>query len=1077
MRNDNRQIDNYYDKVYRLLFENSKNAKLLVNSEGVIIKSNHSFLTMFGYNESEVLDQSISILIPKKYRKNHGKHIESYVKSPSKKIMEEVRKIEAQKKDNTLFPVEISLNYIEDDSEIIIVVSITDVIYSEIKKELAEKELVFGLATEAANIGAWSAIRDYNKPEGQLLESFNWFVNDQVNVQFGYPADLNISLSDFLKILHPDDYDMINSGLSDALNNVKEYDVVYRIIRPSGEIRYIESKGVVKFDENNRVNRMDGVTMDVTKKITTQDIIKKSAEKLTKFFEMAPNGIAKNDMDGNFLAINKEFERFTGYSKEELDNMSYWDLTPIEYKEEEALQVESLNKKGAYGPYEKEYIHKDGHRVPVLLNGVIIKDDYDGKNYIWSIVVDMTESLKVKKDLLEYERFFSLNEDMMAILSPKGKFLKLNSKVVRVLGYSEEYLKNIPFLNVFHADDKKNAINAFKEVFLGNIMINFKSRVVCQNGEVKWFMFSSILAKETGNVFSVAKDITEIEKTQRNVEELNKKLKESESKYRQLFENSTDSILLLKDGLFIDCNKAAIEMFECESKEYFVGSDPSVISAKTQENGKGSFEEAIKMIEIAVKNGTHSFEWIHKKKNGTLLPTEVVLTLVSKGIVHAVLRDITERKSAELRRAVYNNISQKLNSKVSVFEFCKFIEHELRKILSINSLYIMLYESENTHLSSIYIHDRFIKNHESVNRKNGGGLCEYVLKNKKGLKLSKSEYEKLILNKNIRQYRTAKFYWMGAPLMSESTPIGIITVDNCDGSIYSNEDLALLEFIGVQLGRLISRQENNYKLRLLNTTLEERVELRTFELSKAKDKISESLKIEQELSNLKSRFVSTASHQFRTPLTVIQTNLGILEIQKDQMSQGYQDKFDKISMRIKNQISKMTSMMDDLLTVGKINENGINFKPIKIDIISLCEKLIFNYDAIQEDGRFVEFKIKGRRKDVLLDPVLMEHVLSALISNAFKYSLDSLKKRNPILRINFQKDELEITVKDFGIGIPMEDVDHIHEPFFRASNVIDIAGTGLGMSIVKEYVEINNGEVSIKSKLNEYTEFKLVFKE
>ncbi len=165
--------------------------------------------------------------------------------------------------------------------------------------------------------------------------------------------------------------------------------------------------------------------------------------------------------------------------------------------------------------------------------------------------------------------------------------------------------------------------------------------------------------------------------------------------------------------------------------------------------------------------------------------------------------------------------------------------------------------------------------------------------------------------------------------------------------------------------------------------------------------------------------------------------------------------------------------MDDLLTIGKINENGVNYKPVSIDVVELSRKVITNYNGIQLDGREIQLKVQGVKRDLELDPVLMEHVFSALISNAFKYSMN---KPSPVLIIKFLKGETEILIRDFGIGIPADELKHIHDPFYRASNAIDIEGTGLGTAIIKEYVETNLGELEIDSKVNEYTEFKIVFK-
>jgi|GEM_PF-1544715 len=117
------------------------------------------------------------------------------------------------------------------------------------------------------------------------------------------------------------------------------------------------------------------------------------------FVSNAPVGIAKNlASNGSFLEVNREFRRFTGYNLPELNRLSYWDLTPPEYEKQEAIQLGKLKSEGHYGPYEKEYIHKDGHRYPVLLYGVLIKDD-DGRDVIWSIVQDISEPKKLERDL------------------------------------------------------------------------------------------------------------------------------------------------------------------------------------------------------------------------------------------------------------------------------------------------------------------------------------------------------------------------------------------------------------------------------------------------------------------------------------------------------------------------------------------------------------------------------------------------------------------------------------------------------------------------------------------------------
>ena len=128
---------------------------------------------------------------------------------------------------------------------------------------------------------------------------------------------------------------------------------------------------------------------------------------------------------------------------------------------------------------------------------------------------------------------------------------------------------------------------------------------------------------------------------------------------------------------------------------------------------------------------------------------------------------------------------------------------------------------------------------------------------------------------------------------------------------------------------------------------------------------------------------------------------------------------------------------------------------------------------IQEDGRILEFEIVGEPCSVTLDSKLLGHTLSNLISNAFKYSVG---KKNPDLTIHFKPNELVVSIKDYGIGIPEDELPKLFQPFFRANNVGEINGTGLGLSIAKEYIEVNKGEIAVQSTLGEGSCFEIKFK-
>jgi signal transduction histidine kinase len=244
-------------------------------------------------------------------------------------------------------------------------------------------------------------------------------------------------------------------------------------------------------------------------------------------------------------------------------------------------------------------------------------------------------------------------------------------------------------------------------------------------------------------------------------------------------------------------------------------------------------------------------------------------------------------------------------------------------------------------------------------------------------------------------------------------------------------------------------------------------------LAIANKELEGSLAREKELGKLKSSFVSVASHQFRTPLAIIQSNAELLEMLNNTGVKQEPEKYAKVTSRITAAIAKMTNLMDDVLTLGKLTSGSVRCSPEELDLVDFCEKLTEEFNLIQRDGRVLDFDTVGEANNLELDPKLLSHSLNNLISNAFKYSVG---KENPQLSIHFKPTEVVLSVKDFGLGIPEMEKFHLFEPFFRAENVTEIQGTGLGLSIAKEYVEANKGQISATSVLGEGSCFEITFK-
>lgn len=231
----------------------------------------------------------------------------------------------------------------------------------------------------------------------------------------------------------------------------------------------------------------------------------------------------------------------------------------------------------------------------------------------------------------------------------------------------------------------------------------------------------------------------------------------------------------------------------------------------------------------------------------------------------------------------------------------------------------------------------------------------------------------------------------------------------------------------------------------------------------AETEILKALAREKELSELKSRFVSMVSHEFRTPLTTIQSSAELLEYY-DWTAEERQIQFGQI----KDAVHQMTQLLEDVLLIGKIEAGKLEPKPVVFDLVALCQEVLqeMQYQSPTPDS--IAFIVTGEPQMVFLDPKLMRQILSNLLSNAVKYSPTS----DPIeLQVIYAADCVTLRVRDEGIGIPAEALDHLFEPFFRASNAETIQGTGLGLAIVKKCVELQNGHIWVESQVNVGTTF------
>ncbi len=242
------------------------------------------------------------------------------------------------------------------------------------------------------------------------------------------------------------------------------------------------------------------------------------------------------------------------------------------------------------------------------------------------------------------------------------------------------------------------------------------------------------------------------------------------------------------------------------------------------------------------------------------------------------------------------------------------------------------------------------------------------------------------------------------------------------------------------------------------------------------------LQRERELGDLKSRFISMTSHEFRTPLTTIQSSAELLERYRDRLSQEKQLTH---LHRIQTAVERMTQMLDDVLIIGKAESGKLEFQPTPIDVVQFCRHLVEDLQLTAKNQHKINFTHQGNctlaaqgtseegsgelsHTLPLVDEKLLRHILGNLLSNAIKYS-----PGNSSVQFNLTcfDDKAIFQIQDQGIGIPPEDLPRLFESFHRARNVGTIQGTGLGLAIVKQCVELHKGEITVASEVGKGTTF------
>lgn len=532
-----------------------------------------------------------------------------------------------------------------------------------------------------------------------------------------------------------------------------------------------------------------------------------------------------------------------------------------------------------------------------------------------------------------------------------------------------------------------------------------------------------------------------------------------------VFKTASDGIILINEkGIVEMVNNAASQIFGYSSEE-MLGWNVSMLMNKNDAQNHNHY------LNNYLNTGQKKIigvgrEVIGKKKDGTLFPLRLSVSEVKigeKSIFTGILHDLTEEKKAEKE---LQEEKDKAQSYLDIAHAIILVMDSTGKVLLINKRGCEIFgfseneiKGQNCNSLPIFSKDLRFKNH--------------LKQIHQGIQ-NESETESEVYNRNGEKKIIA---WKTAPIFDQK--------NNILSTISSGIDITL-------------RKEAEDKIKILNIELENRVEARTEELADAVNQllninkqlqfeIKERKNIEQvlreneqqlrnayekerELNELKSRFVSMASHEFRTPLSTILSSADLIEAY---IRENEQEKRTKHTQRIKSSVANLTSILNDFLSISKLEEGKTTIQPREVDINELIEEIHEEVQGLLKSNQKILIQKKITQLFVT-DRNIVKNVLLNLISNAIKYSADGSKI---FFLVALENHQLEITIRDQGIGIPEEEQEHLFTRFFRAHNAEHIQGTGLGLNIVKRYLDLLNGSINFKSVINQGTEFNIIVPE
>ncbi len=502
----------------------------------------------------------------------------------------------------------------------------------------------FVALTRAVNGLIW----DYDLVTGEVWRG------DGTQEIFGTPATgLAATLDAWLERIHPDDVDRVSAAFQEAIDSRSTtWGDEYRFVRADGSTVAVQDCAAILRDPAGRAVRMIGAAMDISGRRRAEAAQVDSERRLRALFDSALVGIAFGDFDGTIFQGNDAFLRITGYSREDFEarRINVRDITPPEQMAMTDRALEAATR-GTIPPYEKEYIRKDGTRVPVLVNLGMFPDSREG----FALVLDVTEKKRAERELVDHQNrlqaLFDNAQDAIMLFNQFGYFIDANPAACQLLGYTRDEICRLHMYDMFPEDELARVVDIRQQV-LATGRSQGEVRRRRKDGSIVEVEYRAVANITPGVHLTVLRDLSPRKQADDARQDAEVRLAAHQQRLQALFDNSLDAIVLFDDhGLFLDLNLAACELYGW-AREELVGRPFRVVLSREDEAPTRADLERLK------REGRRSGVLRMQRRDHSIVEVEArAVADIVPGVHMAVLRDLRERRESE---RVLRNLSGRL---------------------------------------------------------------------------------------------------------------------------------------------------------------------------------------------------------------------------------------------------------------------------------------------------------------------------------------------------------------------------------------------------------------------------------